>query len=130
MRVHLLQDETAAEFSTQLLQIGDGKIQIDENSKKIKLPANFCNIVSTRNELIEKVFPNLQNNYLNHQWINQRAILAAKNIDVDTINLKIQSLINTPLHTFKSIDTVIDEDEGVNFPTVSKFFGNSRSCTS
>lgn len=117
MRVQIQNNPTAEEFSKQLLEIGDGKMPINPITQNIKLPQNFCNIVSTQNELIQKVFPNIEVNYSHHQWLSERAILAAKNIDVDVINLTIQNMINTQLFTFKSIDTVVDENEGVNYPT-------------
>ncbi|XP_025192032.1 uncharacterized protein LOC112592236 [Melanaphis sacchari] len=42
--------------------------------------------------------------------------LAAKNVDVDEINFQIQQLLPGDLMSFKSIDTVVDENESVNFP--------------
>lgn len=44
MRVHLLNDSTAQQFSQQLLKIGDGKHPIDMNTKEISSPSNFCEI--------------------------------------------------------------------------------------
>ena len=32
---------------------------IDSISGRIQLPADFCNLVTSKNELIEKVFPNI-----------------------------------------------------------------------
>lgn len=42
--------------------------------------------------------------------------MAAKNVDVDEINFQIQQLLPGDLMSFKSIDTVVDENESVNFP--------------
>ncbi|XP_037932421.1 ATP-dependent DNA helicase pif1-like [Teleopsis dalmanni] len=53
----------------------------------------------------------------NHQWLQSRAILAAKNLDVDEINSKIQAMLPGNLISLKSIDTVVDENEIVNYPT-------------
>ncbi|GFX69812.1 ATP-dependent DNA helicase [Trichonephila clavipes] len=39
-----------------------------------------------------------------------------KNVDVDEINFQIQQLLPGDLMSFKSIDTVVDENESVNFP--------------
>jgi hypothetical protein len=54
---------------------------------------------------------------LNQNWLRQRAILVAKNDDVDKINFQIQQLLPGNLISFKSIDTTVDENETVNFPT-------------
>ncbi|GFW21173.1 ATP-dependent DNA helicase [Trichonephila clavipes] len=53
----------------------------------------------------------------NHQWLSMRAILAAKNIDVNTINFTIQHGIPSEMTTYKSIDTVENQYEVVNYPT-------------
>jgi hypothetical protein len=38
--------------------------------------------VTSKEESVEEVFPNIQTNYKNHDWLSERAILAAKNKDV------------------------------------------------
>ncbi|XP_076759817.1 uncharacterized protein LOC143428656 [Xylocopa sonorina] len=117
MRVQLQQDESSERFAKQLLDIGNGKIEIDESAHCITLPKDFCHIVKSTDELIAKVFPNLSQNYKNNQWVSERAILAAKNIDVNLINYTIQNEIPDEETTYKSIDTVVNHDESVNYPT-------------
>ena len=51
---------------------------------------------------------------MNHNWLNDRAILAAKNVDVDEINFQIQQLLPGDLMFFKSIDTDKSECEFSN----------------
>lgn len=63
------------------------------------------------------MFPNIALNYKNHDWLSERAILAAKNKDVDDMNFIIQNEIAGDLQTYKSVDTVTSEDEVVNYPT-------------
>lgn len=116
MRVQLQNDPLASRFSEQLLDIGNGKIELYEDTQYIRLPENFCNMVATKDELINSIFPDLRHNYTNHGWLRERAILAAKNLDVDAINFKIQQLLPGNETTFKSIDTVVDPDEVVNYP--------------
>ena len=59
MRVQLQNDASAERFTKQLLDIGNGKMVIDESTKCITLPTNFCGITATSDELIHKVFPNI-----------------------------------------------------------------------
>ncbi|GFX60915.1 ATP-dependent DNA helicase [Trichonephila clavipes] len=63
-----------------------------------------------------KDIKNLRHNYTDHAWLRERAILEAKNLDVDAINFKIQQSLPGNKITFKSIDTVVDPDEVVNYP--------------
>lgn len=63
-----------------------------------------------------KVFPNLPNNFKNHDWLCERALLAPKNDGVNKINNEIQSQLPGPLMKYKSIDTVTDVDQSVNYP--------------
>ncbi|XP_077283117.1 uncharacterized protein LOC143909090 [Arctopsyche grandis] len=117
MRVQLQRDTSAERFAKQLLDIGNGKMAINESTQCIKLPTNFCEITATTDELIHKVFPNIKQNYKNHQWLSERAISAAKNIDVYAINFCIQNEIPGEATTYKSIDTIMTQDEVVNYPT-------------
>ncbi|XP_072398075.1 ATP-dependent DNA helicase PIF6-like [Diabrotica undecimpunctata] len=118
MRVQLQNDPSAQIFSEQLLDIGNGKIELQPNTQCIKLPDNFCTVVQDKNELIQSIFPDIQNKYLNYEWLSQRAILAAKNVDVDEINFQIQQLLPGDLMFFISIDTVVDENESIGSPII------------
>lgn len=117
MRIQLQQDASGQSFAKQLLDIGNGKMAIDQSTQCITLPSNFCQITATTEELIDKVYPNIVQNYKNHQWLSERSILAARNNDVNAINYAILSKIPGEATTFKSIDTVMNEDEAVNYPT-------------
>jgi ATP-dependent DNA helicase PIF1 len=117
MRVQLQNDRSAEVFAHQLLEIGNGKVPVDRSSGLISLPHNFCNFVASKQNLIEKVFPNIQTNYKNHNWLSERAILAPKNKDVHELNNIIQSSIQGDLFTYKSIDTAVEDDDAVNYPT-------------
>ncbi|GFU48913.1 ATP-dependent DNA helicase [Trichonephila clavipes] len=103
-------------FYEQLLDLGNGRIHLYEDTQYILLPENFCNIVATKDELIKNMFPDLRHNYTDHAWLRDRAILAAKNLDVDAINFEIQQSLPGNEITFKSIDTVVNPDEVVNYP--------------
>lgn len=63
------------------------------------------------------MFPSIEDNYKNLDWISERAILAAKNKDVDSLNCIIQSKIAGELRSYKSVDTVTDENEATNYPS-------------
>ncbi|VDN00652.1 unnamed protein product, partial [Onchocerca ochengi] len=64
-----------------------------------------------------KIFPDIQTNYKKHDWLSERAILAAKNKDVDELNNIIQSNIQSEIVTYKSVDTIVEADEAVTNPT-------------
>ncbi|KAL4149890.1 hypothetical protein QTP88_003741 [Uroleucon formosanum] len=117
MRVQLQNDQSAAQFSKQLLDLGNGKVPVDATSGLITLTNDFCRFVDTQLVLIENVFPNISENYKNYAWLSQRAILAAKNNDVHALNFTIQSKIAGDLVTYKSVDSITNPDDVVNYPT-------------
>ena len=53
---------------------------------------------------------NLYRTTKNHQY-------TAKNIDANAINFAIQNAISGETKSYKSIDTVVNQDEVVNYPT-------------
>lgn len=117
MRVQLQNDVSAEIFAKQLLDIGNGKITVNSVTGLITLPVDFCMLEQSKEQLIAGVYPNIVRNYKNHQWLSDRAILAAKNKDVNDINTDIQNKIRGQTVTYKSIDCVMDPDEVVNYPT-------------
>ena len=69
-------------------------------------------------ELIESIITTEpQQRVENYKWLSERAILAAKNKDVDDLNFLIQNQIVSTLHSFKSIDWFANEDEVTNYPS-------------
>uniref|UniRef100_A0A8D8T3L0 ATP-dependent DNA helicase n=1 Tax=Cacopsylla melanoneura TaxID=428564 RepID=A0A8D8T3L0_9HEMI len=117
MRVELQNDDSGRMFGKQLLDIGNGKIPSDPVTGCISFPLNFCQFAESKSDLIQKVFPNIAVNHQNHAWLSERAILAAKNVDVSDLNMKIQEEIDSELITYKSVDSVTNPDEVVNYPT-------------
>lgn len=116
MRVYLKKDSTAEQFSQQLLKIGDGKHPIDRVTNEISFPSNFCQMESSLQNVINKVFPDIANKFTDHDWLYERAILAPKNEDVKKLNHLILSSIPGELVKYSSIDTVTDVNESVNYP--------------
>lgn len=117
MRVELQEDQSGEVFSNQLLDIGNGNIAVDTSSGYITFPTNFCNFCESKTELMEMVFPNIAQNYVNHDWLSERVILAAKNVDVNNMNFQIQEKIAGELKNYKSVDSVTNDDDVVNYPT-------------
>lgn len=114
VRVQLQHHVYVQRFEKQLLDNGNRKMANNESTQSVTVPKNFCKITSTANELIQKVFTNIAQNYNNHQWLGARAILAAKNNDVNAINFKIQNEIPGEATTYKSIDTIMNQDKVAN----------------
>jgi ATP-dependent DNA helicase PIF1 len=110
-----IQSKKAAcgKFSEQLLDVGDGKATTDETGC-IQLPTDFCTIIDSQEALIDQIFLNVHRQYTNHEWLTERA---AKNVDVNELNLKIQHLLLRDLVSYKSIDTVSDATNAINYPT-------------
>ena len=116
MRVHLHGDVSAETFAKQLLNIGDGKIPVDPATHEISFPPNFSQLQASIDDLEKVIFPDIANNLKIHDWLCERAILAPKNDDVNRINHKIQLKIPGAVTQYKSIDTVTEEDQAVNYP--------------
>ena len=115
-------DDAAAEtFSRNLLRLGNGEINEDENGE-IDMSI-FGNIVQSQQDLIAKVYPYIEQKYhswpttFNFGWFSGRAILAPKNDIVEQINCDLLKKIPTGNgYIYKSIDKVMDPTEAVNYP--------------
>ena len=116
IRVHLQQDASSATFSKQLLDSGNEKVPIDAVIKCISFPTNFCTIVPCTEQLIQNVFSKIAKNNENNERLCERAILTEKNNDGNAINNIIQGQILGKYTAYKSIDTIMNMDEIVNYP--------------
>ena len=75
---------------------------MDPITKYIK--SDFCKMTQSKVELINCVFPNNVQNFKNMQWLCDRALLASKNIDINSMNSNILNKLDENLRTYKSID--------------------------
>lgn len=116
----------ANEFTDYLLKIGNGTANSNFNNETIELKQHFGNLHTTQEELLQSVYPNLNINISNHQWISERAILAITNEIVDNINLKIMQTVNGEMKTYYAIDSIANEDEAVMFP--QEFLNSLQPC--
>ncbi|CAF1468876.1 unnamed protein product [Rotaria magnacalcarata] len=116
MRVHLQGDAAAGRFAQQLLSLGNGKIAADPTTGLITIPNNFCNIVESIETLQTSVFPDIRRCFNDHKWLCERAILALKNDSLNAINLQIQQQLPRVDVSYKSIDTVVDIDQAIQYP--------------
>lgn len=54
--------------------------------------------------IIDQIFPDIHAQYLNHESLAERSILAAKNVDFNDLNFKIQQLLPEDSVSYKSIE--------------------------
>ena len=80
---------SAKRFAQKLLELSEGKVVIDEEECIKRNPV--CNLTDSMDDLVDKVYPNLSN-YQNKEWIWEWAIMAPKNVTVNSSNTK---LLNT-----------------------------------
>jgi hypothetical protein len=81
MRIMLQNDQSGDIFFKQLIDIGNDKFPIDVLTGCTTFPESFFQLTQSKTKLIQKVFPNIAQNYLFYDWLNERAILVAKNTD-------------------------------------------------
>lgn len=116
IRVHLHGDQTAGDLSNLLLRIGNGEIPSAADGQ-IVIPSACGQIVQSLDNLKESVYPNITENFNKPEWLCQRAILAPLNDAVNAINDRILQEIPGPEKTYKSVDSTLDRDHAIQFPT-------------
>jgi ATP-dependent DNA helicase PIF1 len=117
MRVQLSGCEERSRFAKQLLCLGENKIPVNLDTGLINIPENFCTVTKSIQELIACVFPDVEQQYKNHQWLSERAILCPKNIEVHSVNIQVQNLIPEKAMKYLSIDKVLDDEKVIEYPT-------------
>lgn len=115
MRFEVHNDRSGEIFSKKLIDIGYGKIPLDALTDWITFTVNFCQFTESITELIQKVFPNIAQNY-RYQRLSERDILAAKNKDINEINFKTENKFAGELKTCKSVDCANNQDDVIIYP--------------
>ena len=115
MRVHLHGDQHAGLFAKRLLDIGNGTVKPNPTDGQIDM-RGIAIVVNTAEELANKVFPQLSSNYKNKEWLCERAILAPRNDITREINEKLIKHIPGNVFVYKSVDSVVNINEGVQYP--------------
>jgi len=108
-------------FAEYLLSIGEGRQTIvsDSNSKyndEIKLPSTIAKNMDEF-ELIKAIYPNIDINYTNAEFMCSRSILAAKNSDIDMLNEIGLTYFPGDSKTYLSADRATNEYQKNMFPT-------------
>ena len=108
-----------SEFSEYLLAIGEGLIPNNSNSKyldEITLPANLAKNMDEA-ELIRKVYPNIEINGFNSDFMCERAILSGTNADVDNINKLASDYFPGQSQIYLSADSILNKEQENRYPT-------------
>ncbi|KAL0870707.1 hypothetical protein ABMA27_005647 [Loxostege sticticalis] len=75
-------------------------------------------IIDNIQDLVNNVYPDIHNiSCKTISWFKERAILSPTNEQIDKINNLIVAKIDTPTQIYYSVDTFLDSEEAVHFPT-------------
>ena len=91
-------------------------MKMDENGD-IDLSFLDANIVENEQDLINKIYPSLNEHAFDIKWFGERAILAPKNADVAALNNKLLQQQTGEQKTYRSFDTIVEESDASNYPT-------------
>ncbi|GFT52766.1 ATP-dependent DNA helicase [Trichonephila clavipes] len=105
-------DLSAGQFANKSLQIGDGKVPEDLSTGL--MPCG--QIVSSPDEFQSKVYPNIQKNLMDQDWISHRTILASRIHVVEKLNVTIQKQLPGQEYAYKIIDFTFNDEEAVQYP--------------
>ena len=118
MRVHLYGDQAAGQFADQLLPIQDGKFPTDDDTIDIvQLPQTIGTFVSTIDELMSRMYTHLLSNLTNITRLSEHCILAPLHKTTHSINTTLVEQLLGECIQYKSLDSVPDESQAVEFPT-------------
>ena len=105
------------DFANYLLQLGNGTTPVhpEIGEDMVKVPNKY--LVDSTDELIDKVFPQLENGYMDKYFISHGAILTPLNDNVDKLNEVIMAKFPGECKTYLSADSIADEDMANTYPT-------------
>jgi ATP-dependent DNA helicase PIF1 len=116
IRTKLTGDLHAGEFFTLLLKIGSGTV--NDKDGYITIVEKLVVSTNSLEQLIQNVYQDINNlKNLSSGWLCERVILTTTNNRADSINSLIISGFQALEMNYFSIDTVVDSEESVHFPT-------------
>ncbi|CAO2200666.1 unnamed protein product [Urochloa humidicola] len=100
-------------FADYLLRIGGGIEEVNGDGE-VRLPDEVCvpytgNAENDLDTLIECIFPRLNENMANKDYITSRAILSTRNDWVDKINMKMIGMFQGGEMEYRSFDSAVDD---------------------
>ncbi|CAK9292324.1 unnamed protein product [Gordionus sp. m RMFG-2023] len=99
-------------------RVGEGYETFDGSRDKIKIPEDCCIASNDIEDLIAFIYYiDKDNTSFNQTSFAQNAILTPKNVDIDSINIKLINKIPGDLITYISADKTITEDEATFYLT-------------
>ena len=127
MRFNASNNPTSVEFDSLSLCIGDG--EENDNNNLVKIPSKFHFKIGhnpkgdmqveerSMKSFCQKIYPNLMDNVKYATWLTERAILAPKNCEVDTLNDMITSWVTGNTIKIYSSDELVEYRHGLRFTT-------------
>ena len=117
LKINMWLEPDEVNFGKHLLQLGNGTTPVhpEIGEDMVKVPQEY--LVDSTDELIEKVFPQVENGYMDKYFISHRAILTPLNDNDDKINEVIMAKFPGVGKTYLSADSVADEDIANTYPT-------------
>ncbi|XP_013779121.1 uncharacterized protein LOC106463618 [Limulus polyphemus] len=113
-RVKLHGEHSASAFTERLLDIGEDKVLVDSQDGIKVLPCDT--MVSSLDEIKNRVFLSITHHYHDQSWLCERAILAPKNDAVNKLNEELLQQIPGGSRSYTSIDTILETDQAVYYP--------------
>ncbi|GFY53452.1 hypothetical protein TNIN_265261 [Trichonephila inaurata madagascariensis] len=89
--------------------MGDGKAPEGTSTGLIIMPCGQA--VNSPDELLSKVYPNIQQNFKDQDWLSHRAIRASRNDVLEKLNVTIQKQLPGQKYAYKSINCILNDDE-------------------
>eukprot|EP00794_Sanderia_malayensis_P018495 gene18495-20346_t len=110
MHAQTLGEEGANSFSELLLQIGEGRIPMEEAPATIIIPDSIGKSFATQEELKEEIYPSLQVNGTSSKWLAERAILSLLNTNVNSLNNCFMREFPVEERLYRSVDSAICDE--------------------
>ena len=105
----------SSNFSQFLDHLGSGKLNVEEEGEfKVRLPPKFFLRNNTLTGLCDFVFEDLTQNYMNYDWLANRAIISPTNNAVDNVNEMMMERFPGKEKIYKSCDTVAENAHRFN----------------